>query len=372
MEKIIILCPGHDVNDQRVNRTNSILIKKYNIKVFYELKYKLTDEPQIENIFYLKNKFAYFKVKSIIKSITENTDKPISVYIHDSGLLGILLCWWWSKFNIVKSITFDYHDWIPWEVYYQVKKRIKNPILLKASYRSLLWFSRICFKSLKIKNLVGISSEQLEALKRDFNLNDTRDLVVPNTRKKILERKKVYGTEFHGVLWVGNVMRGRDLDILNTFVVKYNKLNNSSINLFIIGNVYDEEYLKSLELKSTIKYLRPFNSDLEILELIQNYNVAGFFYGWDDIMNTGINKIASPNKAYTYLNLGVPTIMGSHLESLKLSVANDDDSVFWIEDYAGFEKAINFISRNYNSIIKNFNVKTKWEGDIIKKIEDFF
>ena len=30
MENIIILCPGHDINDRRINRTNDILIKVSN------------------------------------------------------------------------------------------------------------------------------------------------------------------------------------------------------------------------------------------------------------------------------------------------------------------------------------------------------
>lgn len=373
MESIIVLCPAHDINDRRINRTNSIISRKYSIQSFYELSYKLEDAHVNDSIHYIKGKRDYFKVKSIIEQASLSSESNISVYIHDSGIFGLLLCWWWSKNKKVGIITFDYHDWIPWEVFYQVKKKIKSRFLVKGIAKMILWFCSIFFSSMRIKNLVGISKEQLDSFKAEFGLKNTRDLVIPNTRKKISERKiQNAGSEFHGVLWVGNVMRGRDLDILCDFVKRYNENNSKEIGLYLVGNVYDTVYLEELKSRLKITYLKPFKSDSDILEMIQPLNLAGFFYGWDDVFKTDINRIASPNKAYTYLNIGIPTIMGEHMESLKASVENDDKTIFWIEDYKGFEDSIKYIGDNYNSIIENFDVKTKWEDDIVKKIVDFF
>jgi len=370
MEIIIILCPSHDINDKRINRINKVLSKKYKTKLFYEESYKLNNNKGEGNIFYLKNKFNYFRVKSIIRN--QNINSQFSLYIHDPGLFGLILCWWWSKYNNVNSITFDYHDWIPWEISYQIRKIIKSPKLIKLLSKLIHSFIKQFFNSLKINNLVGISLKQIQEFKKDFKLSNTRELIIPNTRKKVFSKKSINNNEFNGVLWVGNVMKGRDLDILNTYLKEYNEQNNTDYYLYIIGNIFDEDYFKSLEAQDHIIYLNSFQNDSDILEKIQNYNVAGFFYGWDDIYCTGINKIASPNKAHSYINLGIPTIMGNHMTSLKSSFENNRNSIFWIDGYLDFEKSINYIKINYNTIIQNFDIHTKWEDELELEISNFF
>ncbi len=369
MEIIIILCPSHDINDKRINRINRVLSKKYKTLLFYEESYKL-DNKVYGNVFYLKNKFDYFRIKSIIRN--QNINSQFSLYVHDSGIFGMLICWWWSKNNKVSSITFDYHDWVPWEISYQIRKIIKSKKLIKFLSKLIHLFLKQLFKSVQFNNLVGISLNQILEFKKDFKLSNTRDLIVPNTRKKILAKKSINNNGFNGVLWIGNVMKGRDLNILSTYLKDYNERNNTDFNLYIIGNIFDKDYFNSLESQEHIIYLNSFKNDLDILEKIQSYNVAGFFYGWDDIYNTGINKIASPNKAYSYINLGIPTIMGNHMTSLKSSFENNRNSIFWIDSYLDFEKSINYIKINYNTIIQNFDIHTKWEGDLELEISNFF
>jgi hypothetical protein len=370
MENIIILCPSHDINDKRINRITKVLSKRYNTKLFYEESYRLNNNNEEKNIFYLKNKFHYFKVKSILRS--QNINSQFHLYIHDPGVFGLMLCWWWSKYKNVNSITFDYHDWIPWEIPFHIKKIIKSPRLIKLFSKLIHSFIKQFFNSLKINNLVGISFEQIQEFKKDFKLLNTKDLILPNTRKKIFSKKSTNNRKFDGVLWVGNVMRGRDLDILNTYLKDYNKKNNTEYRLYIIGNIFDQDYFKSLVEQDHVLYLNLFKSDSEILKKIQNYNVAGFFYGWDDIYGTGINKIASPNKAHSYINIGIPTIMGNHMTSLKSSFENNRNSIFWIDGYLDFEKSINYIKVNYNTIIQNFDIHTKWEDELELEISNFF
>jgi hypothetical protein len=233
-------------------------------------------------------------------------------------------------------------------------------------------FIKQFFNSLKIDNLIGISFEQLQEFKKDFKLQNTRDLILPNTRKKILSKKLINNREFNGILWVGNIMKGRDIDILNKYLKNFNKKNKVKYNLYIIGNIFDKDYFKSLEAQDHIIYLNTFNNDSDILERIQNYNVAGFFYGWNDIYSTGINKIASPNKAHSYVNLGIPSIMGNHMTSLKSTFKNNRNSIFWIDGYLDFEKSINYIKLNYNSIIQSFDIQTKWEDELEIEISNFF
>jgi hypothetical protein len=369
MEIIIILCPSHDINDKRINRINKVLSKKYKTLLFYEESYKLNDKEG-GNIFYLKNKLDYFKIKSIL--INQNINSKFSLYVHDSGIFGMLICWWWSKNKKVSSITFDYHDWLPWEISYQIRKIIKSKKLIIFLSKLIHLFLKKLFKSMKITNLVGISLNQIYEFKKDFKISNTRDLIVPNTRKKIFAKKSTDNNEFNGVLWIGNIMKGRDLDILLTYLKEYNEQNNTDFYLYIIGNIYDKAYFKSLESQEYIIYLNSFKNDLDIFEKIKSYNVAGFFYGWDDIYNTGINKIASPNKAYSYINLGIPTIMGNHMTSLKSSFENNINSIFWIDGYLDFEKSINYIKTNYKTIIQNFDIHTKWEDDLEIEMSNFF
>lgn len=370
MENIIILCPSHDINDKRINRITKVLSRGYNTKSFYEESYRLNDLEGKKNIFYLKSKLSYFRVKSILNK--HNVNSEFSLYIHDPGFFGLILCWWWSKNNNINSITFDYHDWLPWEISFHLRKLIKNKKLTMLLSKLIYSLVKKFFNSLKIDNLIGISHEQLQEFKKDFNLQNTKDLILPNTRKKISSKKLNNNREFDGILWVGNIMRGRDIDILNTYLKEFNQKNKVNYNLYLIGNIFDKGYFKSLEAQDHIIYLGTFNNDSDILERIQNYNVAGFFYGWNDIYSTGINKIASPNKAHSYVNLGIPCIMGNHMTSLRSTFKNNRNYIFWIDGYIEFEESFNYIILNYNSIIQNFEIQTKWEDELEIDISNFF
>ena len=186
---IIILCPSHDTNDKRINRVNKLLSKKYKTLLFYEKSYRLNNKPD-GNIFYLKNKFEYFKVESIIKN--QKLNSPFSLYVHDSGIFGMLLCWWWSKNKNVSLVTFDYHDWIPWEISYQINKLIKSKKLVRILSKIIHLILKYLLSSIPINNLIGISTQQIYRLREDFKLTNTRELIIPNTRKKIFTKKCIY------------------------------------------------------------------------------------------------------------------------------------------------------------------------------------
>ena len=85
---------------------------------------------------------------------------------------------------------------------------------------------------------------------------------------------------------------------------------------------------------------------MDIIERIEGYNVAGFFYGWNDIFGLVINKIASPNKDYSYINIGIPIIMRNHMNSLNSCLGNKNDSIYWFEGYQDFEKPISNMKIN--------------------------
>ena len=110
--KLIVLCPAHDVFDQRINRSLNILRDRYDLYLFYEEKYKRDYKKSDKNIFFLKNKLDYFRINKIIT--LSNIDKTqINLFVNESGILGLLIIWWWKKFYRIKHLIFDYHDWIP-------------------------------------------------------------------------------------------------------------------------------------------------------------------------------------------------------------------------------------------------------------------
>ena len=90
MKTVIILCPSHDINDKRINRITKVLSRRYNTKSFYEESYRLNDIEGKKNIFYLKSKLSYFRIKSILKN--HNVSSQFSLYIHDPGFFGLILC----------------------------------------------------------------------------------------------------------------------------------------------------------------------------------------------------------------------------------------------------------------------------------------
>ena len=250
------------INDKRINRITKVLSRRYNTKSFYEESYRLNNIEEKKNIFYLKSKLSYFRIKSILKN--HNVSSQFSLYIHDPGFFGLILCWWWSKNNNINSITFDYHDWLPWEISFHLRKLIKNKKLTMLLSKLIYSFIKQFFNSLKIDNLIGISCEQLQEFKKDFKLQNTRDLILPNTRKKILSKKIINNREFNGILWVGNIMKGRDIDILNKYIASINskhlfaKVDESMLFLYPIFHLGC--FITSLKLTLLILFLLKFNN----------------------------------------------------------------------------------------------------------------
>ena len=367
MEVIYMLCPSHDENDQRINRVYNQLRKNFIVVRFYEMSYRKNKDTN-PNIVYLKSKREYFNSGLIFQGQDDN----VKMYIHDSGTFGLLLCKRWDKSKKVSEVIFDYHDWIPWELTYQIGKFIRLKIAHEFITRMALALHRIFFRNISISKLIGISNEQMSAFKSDYNLHGVDTLVVPNIRPTLAINQSCSSDSFDGVLWIGNVMRGRDLSLLSTFLNKYNELNSKSLKLYLVGSIFDNDYFDYLKNSSSLMYLGGFRTDKDIHEKIRGFNLVGFFYGWVDLHRTGINRIASPNKVYSYMNLRIPVIMGNHLIAVKNILGDREDSVFWIEDYRGFSEVLSKLYDDYTYYYKRSNIEMLSENEVVKKIDKFF
>jgi hypothetical protein len=124
-------------------------------------------------------------------------------------------------------------------------------------------------------------------------------------------------------------------------------MTDLSFKIEIYGNVIHHEYVEDLIADSNkkIELHGKFNSDTDILNKLSGRPI-GVFLGWDDPSGTGLNSIASPNKFFTYVNMGIPIILGGKLSSLRKMV-EDFDSGIVVNSQKEFENALIRINNNY-------------------------
>jgi hypothetical protein len=164
------------------------------------------------------------------------------------------------------------------------------------------------------------------------------------------------------LLWIGNVMRGRDLEIIIKILAEK---NFSRFN--IIGNILDVSFQKEIIniLGDRVVFHGSFSDENNINEIIK-FKPIGIYLGWDDPYNTLINEMSSPNKIYTYINLSIPFIFSSKFinkhsiidETVGCSINAISYSKITSEE---LENAFNKISSNYElylDSISAFKIKT--------------
>lgn len=385
IKKLLIIAPGHSENDARVNRTIKIFAQLFDcVNVIYESRFSLNYHPiTLENVnfYYIVDTEPLFKVIPRLflykKFILKNDLLAENIYIHDSGLLGLFIAEILKKSSpSVKKIIFDYHDLIQWEIYYQTKKIATNSTASKYIGKLilniiLLFFSR---KKITIDGLVGISRSQIDNF---FNLFKCCDgvpfIVVPNTRRRIeySYENKMYNDKLADFLWVGNIVNGRDLSstiqYLDQLIKKYD------FKFYIFGRNNSSEVFRLLEERSYCKYIGEFLSDYELFQFIHNKKVIALFFGWDDKFNVGINKIASPNKVYSYLNFGAPVLLKNNVNPQDFKKFNEIGCAF--DNFLDFEDSYLHISNNYGRYkLEFYKLRNNfiWDEDLNFVLKNFF
>ena len=100
--------------------------------------------------------------------------------------------------------------------------------------------------------------------------------------------------------------------------------------------------------------------------------LIAIFQGWEDAYDTKINEIASPNKVYSYLNLGIPFLINSKLTDF-IQVANIPDR-FLYTDRDDFLEKIAHLNANYlesQELILELRNDVSWDADESRKIKTF-
>lgn len=373
MTNIAILAPGHDELDRRVNRTiESASMVFDHVVVFYEKELSVGAQPEWPNVTFL----YYSRSKSIggtlkpdinfICSAFKEVAEPDVFYIHDSGIAGLGLIKELNNRFHRSALVFDYHDWIKWEIYYQTKKR-RMPLIFLPFFISITYFFIIkYFRGIRnIKAFVGISNSQLCHFFSDFKLKKTglNTLVVPNTRVKLTDSFSVSDGPIY-IIWIGNIMPGRDLDKLLFYVKKLRSENKGEdIRIALIGKIYT--HVEDIYHHNFIEVLGGYSSDFDVLSLLPRGRCIGVFLGWEDLMCTGINAVASPNKIYTYINVGIPFIYHKSLADIDKIVR--EIGCKSVNDFDSFKNAIYEIGLTYSTYLYNvrrLKSNIHWDNDV--------
>ena len=329
--QVVMIAPGHDQFDQRVCRSVQVL-KELNCSVdlFFE-KHRVVDEILDSNV-YAYNAIDIFSLLFGFKSAFSSemklkVSKADIIYIHDSGLYGLRLLRILLKLNSRAKVIFDYHDLVTWEVVHHFKKLSSNKYFLSfLAYLAKKIFQKTYWFRPKIDALIGITDSQLKHFEESFGYKrKISKCAIANTRPKI---ELQYGSKEIepklNLIWIGNVGLGRgfeDVVSMRDSIAKSSLVDCKDINLTVFGKVWGEQTFRSL---NDLDFRGSFRDDAEIYEKMPRTRLIAIFQGWDDPYNTKINEIASPNKVYSYLNLGIPFLINSKLTDF-IEVANVPD-----------------------------------------------
>lgn len=264
-------------------------------------------------------------------------------YVHASGTEGLLLARALKAVNPRLRLIFDYHDSLPFELSYQLRKR-----RLGLAYRFARPVQDVVLRLLArhVDGVVGISTGQIEQYQRITGYRGLT-LAVPNFRGFDAALDRAPGSEGGApeLVWVGQVMVGRDLDRLVDWVAR----SPSSVTLALHGGVLHESAAEAarVRLGARVRTHGAFAGD-RALSARLGARPIGVFLGWDDPDETGINAIASPNKFFSYVNLGIPIIVDSRLEGLAGDL-HQCGAGLAVGSATEFAEAVSRIGREYPS-----------------------
>lgn len=298
------------------------------------------------------------------KSIVESISSTNLVYIHASGIEGLLYAREVKRINPSVHLIFDYHDSLNYELYYQLKKnglsRLFKPIW---SIYYKYYLKRL---TTSVDALVGISVTQINDFKR-LSGNKVEAIAVPNYRAFSpcfeVPRTIAAGSD-SALIWLGSVMRGRDLNLVANRV----RGHKAKLNLHVFGNIINNSIVTELQslLGDSVRFYGAFDNEDEILQKLPN-KAIGIFLGWDDPQNTDINSHASPNKYFTYVNMELPIIINSTLIELASDISRHHAGIA-VNTQADFNKAVDEVSNNYSNYVGGVRKLKQYYSEIDPKL----
>jgi hypothetical protein len=374
-KKIIIIAPAHDELDHRVQRSIKLLSLYFDeVIVYFEKHLSSSLQPQNRKV-----RYVYFSInKNPINLLFLNTsfirEKDLhncnAFYIHEPGLLGLFLARSLNNKFQNKSIVYDYHDWIPWEISYQLYKTHLPTFLISIIGFFIRVFLKMFFYKIRLKAIIGISSRQIDSLVSFLQLQKIESISVPNTRIKIPDIVQVEKKNLD-FLWVGNITPGRNLELIDNYIRRLNLNRHRKVKLAYIGKPFHS--LMGNYDPSSSEYLGSFSNDTDIISKINNHPYVGIFLGWNDVNNTDINSIASVNKIYSYINIGIPFLISSKLTNMIETLRIPERMI--VADFNDFQLKFLEIEDNYElyqSMVFDLKKQIKWDFEVELGLKKFY
>jgi hypothetical protein len=323
VDRAVIIAPHHADVDLRVRRTIGVIEKLYGgVDVYWDGGFSahqrsagvirgLVEEHYVEpRVYSFRDRLR--TGRGINRALLPTLGTAQLAYVHASGIEGILLAREIRKANRNCAVVFDYHDSLFFELYYQLHKLRLGRLfpVLKGAYRLIL-----AQLSRGVTALVGISENQIVEFRQLTGFTGP-SLAVPNVRAFAHDTPIPVETRRDGrlsLVWFGHVMPGRDVEQLAAWVARA----SDDVDLHVFGEILDPlvAQVVTRQLEGRVYFYGGYASEEEIATRLPG-NAVGVFLGWADPYGTGINGIASPNKYYTYVNLGLPILVHSNLSGL--------------------------------------------------------
>lgn len=372
--------PGHDNLDHRVNRTiGAIQSAGHDLTVYYEADRLVSSgsEKHFDHAAKVEKmpviSWGYFKAVLDAIRRAKTQDDRLTVYVHDSGFIGLIIC---TLASLVKRrgdrIIMDYHDSLEWELFYQSGKFFRNRRLRSILVAMVRYFFKLVLSFfIRIDVIIGISEGQVVQLKDRFGISAKNTLAAPNTRHRLEGNFHREGPE--AILWVGNVSKGRRFE--DTYKLR-EKLAAKPIDLpakiAVVGKRLNQGADAVVDEDLVIE-LGGFKTDADIAKLTSDWKTVGVFFGWDDPQGSGINAISSVNKIFSYINTLTPFLIAANQTNMIESLNIPREFIF--DDLDNMAARFNWISLNYStavSLVTRLKASTPWDSDVVSMLESEF
>ena len=261
--------------------------------------------PDRGRVFIVNKFWKYLFIVRVVRMTVKL--RPDIIHIHEQGRLGLLLAFLIRRFLPGCRMIFDYHDWIPLEVAVFCRKK---KALYAVLYPLLLRLYRLYARS--VDTFVCVSPGHAEWARTALGAKEA--LVVENVRDKRAVRGSYDGPLVTQLLFVGHVMRERKIEYAVDRLVEFKNLG-MAVDLMVCGKLLDRDYVEELRdyavrkgVADRIRFTGAYTGDAELEQHMVRGTVGYWNKNYSDF-DTGVEKLTSGNKFFTYLSLGIPVLL---------------------------------------------------------------
>jgi glycosyltransferase involved in cell wall biosynthesis len=240
---------------------------------------------------------------------------PDVVHIHESGSLGLLIAAWVRRFIPTCTIIFDYHDWIPSEIAQKIRG---VGVLYRPAMRLFMPWMRRLARSVDVA--VCISPGQAEWTRSELGIPEA--IVIQNVRPRRTVKAELALPFRPQLMFAGNIMRIRRLEFLIAVVADLHA-RGVPATLDICGDFTEPDYVRELKaraqsygLQDNVSFHGRYGGDDELVG-VASRGALGVVLGLVEAVDTRVNRIASGNKLFSYLALGVPVLVERCYENMR-------------------------------------------------------